>query len=93
MAQASPYHLAVDDPLLNPVQRDIINTILQDCVDQLQILGGIMPNYDEKPSAVDAVRIIILACVLHGAQYKVLVNIIALDLRGAIQTIVGKINV
>lgn len=41
--------------VLDPVQRDIVCTILQDCVDQLAILGGIIPNYAEKPSAVDAV--------------------------------------
>ena len=39
---------------LDPVQRDVACTILQDCVDQLKILGGIIPNFD-KPSALEAV--------------------------------------
>lgn len=39
---------------LEPIQRDVVCTILQDCVDQLEILGGIIPN--DKPSALDAVR-------------------------------------
>lgn len=42
---------------LDPVQRDVVCTILQDCVDQLIILGGIIPNYVEKPSALDAVSV------------------------------------
>ena len=41
---------------LDPIQRDVVCTILQDCVDQLEILGGIIPNYADKPSALDAVR-------------------------------------
>ena len=40
---------------LDPLQRDVMCTVLQDCVDQLSILGGIIPNYADKPSALDAV--------------------------------------
>lgn len=43
---------------MDPLQRDVVCTVLQDCVDQLNILGGIIPNYADKPSALDAVRAI-----------------------------------
>ena len=43
---------------LDPVQRDVVCTILQDCVDQLSILGAIIPNYADKPSALDAVSLL-----------------------------------
>ena len=35
--------------------REAAVAVLQDCVDQLAILGGIMPSHN-KPSAVDTVR-------------------------------------
>lgn len=40
---------------LDPVQREVIGAILRDCVNQLTILGGVIPNYADDPSAVDAV--------------------------------------
>ncbi len=40
---------------LAPADRQAVAAVLTDCVDQLAILGGIMPSYS-KPSAVDAVR-------------------------------------
>lgn len=44
---------------LDPIQRDVVCTVLQDCVDQLDILGGIIPNYADKPSALDAVSVLL----------------------------------
>lgn len=43
---------------LSPAEREAVAAVLEDCVDQLSVLGGIMPNYAEKPSAVDAVSIL-----------------------------------
>ena len=43
-------------PTLSPVERELVCAVLEDCVDQLAVLGGIMPNYAEKPSAVEKVR-------------------------------------
>lgn len=40
---------------LSPVRRDVVYSVFQDCVDQLGILGGIIPNYAAKPSALDKV--------------------------------------
>ena len=40
---------------LSPVERELVGTVLEDCVDHLAVLGGIMPNYTEKASAVDNV--------------------------------------
>ncbi len=40
---------------LSPADREAAVAVLQDCVDQLAILGGIMPSHN-KPSAVDTVR-------------------------------------
>ena len=40
---------------LQPIEREVICAALEDCVDQLAVLGGIMPNYADKPSAVDNV--------------------------------------
>jgi len=38
------------------VERELVCVVLEDCVDQLAVLGGIMPSsYAEKPSAVDNV--------------------------------------
>lgn len=42
---------------LSPAEREAVTAVLEDSVDQLAVLGGIMPNYAEKPSAVDAVRL------------------------------------
>ena len=42
---------------LSPAEREAVAVVLEDCVDQLAVLGGIIPNYAEKPSAVDAVSI------------------------------------
>ena len=39
---------------LSPADREAAAAVLQDCVDQLAILGGIMPSHN-KPSAVDSV--------------------------------------
>lgn len=39
---------------LAPADRQVVAAVLTDCIDQLAILGGIMPSYS-KPSAVDAV--------------------------------------
>ena len=36
-------------------EREALCAVLEDCVDQLAVLGGIVPNYAEKPSAVDDV--------------------------------------
>ena len=49
---------------LDFVHRDIVCTIFQDCVDQLGIIGGIIPNYAAKPSALDNVSIEILELVV-----------------------------
>ena len=40
---------------LDFVHRVMVCTIFQDCVDQLGILGGIIPIYAAKPSALDNV--------------------------------------
>ena len=40
---------------LDLVQRDVVCTVFQDCIDQLSILGGIIPNFADKPSALDSV--------------------------------------
>ena len=36
-------------------EREALCAVLEDAVDQLAVLGGIVPNYAEKPSAVDDV--------------------------------------
>ena len=47
---------------LSPVERELVCVVLEDCVDQLAVLGGIMPSsYAEKPSAVDNVSRAVLA--------------------------------
>ena len=37
------------------LERELVCAVLEDCVDQLAVLGGIAPNYVEKPSAVESV--------------------------------------
>ena len=41
--------------LLRRFEREALCAVMEDCVDQLAVLGGIVPNYAEKPSAVDVV--------------------------------------
>ena len=52
--QSSP-RLQQPLPPLSPVERELVCVVLEDCADQLAVLGGIVPNYAEKPSAVEAV--------------------------------------
>lgn len=40
---------------LRRFEREALCAVMEDCVDQLAVLGGIVPNYAEKPSAVDVV--------------------------------------
>ncbi|KAL5475398.1 hypothetical protein EMCRGX_G025207 [Ephydatia muelleri] len=40
---------------LSTLERELVCAVLEDCVDQLAVLGGIAPNYVEKPSAVESV--------------------------------------
>lgn len=37
--------------------RESFVAVLEDSVDQLAILGGIMPNFNDKPSAAEEVRV------------------------------------
>ncbi len=63
---------------LDPVQRDVVCTIFQDCIDQLGILGGIIPNYSAKPSSLDNVSYskqfrleVVIGMVKYTEQYDV----------------------
>ena len=42
---------------LNHVERAVFGAVLEDCVDQLAVLGGIMPDFNEKPSAAEEVSL------------------------------------
>ena len=42
--------------VISRVERITFATILEDCVDQLAVLGGVMPDFSEKPSAAEEVR-------------------------------------
>lgn len=41
---------------LSPVEREIVCAVLDDSVDQLAVLGGIMPDYSSSAAAVEHVR-------------------------------------
>lgn len=40
---------------LSPPERETAAAVLEDCVNQLSVIGGIMPKYTEKPSTLDPV--------------------------------------
>ncbi len=42
-------------PTLSPVERELVSAVFEDCTDKLAVLGGLMPNYAERPSAVESV--------------------------------------
>ena len=42
---------------LGHVDRVLFGAVLEDCVDQLAVLGGIMPDFNEKPSAAEEVSL------------------------------------
>ena len=50
---------------LSPAERETVAAVFQDCVDQLAVLGGIMPS-NSKPSAVDAVSAIFTKSILSS---------------------------
>ena len=53
-AHSSPGRVQPVSPFRR-VEREALCAVFEDCVDQLAVIGGIVPNYAEKPSAVDSV--------------------------------------
>lgn len=42
--------------VLSPIEREIVCAVLKDALDQLAVLGGIMPDYASSAAAVEHVR-------------------------------------
>ena len=51
---------------LSTLERELVCAVLEDCVDQLAVLGGIAPNYVEKPSAVESVCFSVWVYITSG---------------------------
>lgn len=52
---------------LSTLERELVCAVLEDCVDQLAVLGGIAPNYVEKPSAVESVCVpVFFLCIFYN---------------------------
>lgn len=62
---------------LSLVEREAACAVLEDCVDQLAVLGAIMPNYAEKPSAADRVsrHDSIIIIIIHARQMQGIVGL------------------
>lgn len=45
----------VHKPHLSPLEAEMFGAVLEDAVDQLAILGAIVPDYTNKPSAAEAI--------------------------------------
>ena len=54
--QAASSQLQISPPLLSPVERELVCAVLEDCVDQLAVLAGIIPSQTDRPTAVESVR-------------------------------------
>ena len=53
---SSQLQLLSSPPLLSPVEREMVCAVLEDCVDQLAVLAGIIPSHTDRPTAVETVR-------------------------------------
>ena len=59
----SSAHVLPPTPL-SPVEREAVCAVLEDCVDQLAVLGGVMPSsHAEKAYTVDNVSMCVCVCV------------------------------
>ena len=45
----------VHKPHLSPLESEMFGAVLEDAVDQLAILGAIVPDYTNKPSAAEVI--------------------------------------